>query len=137
VWIQLDLNLLLQSDARGQDGYRQHFRRYVAWQIRDAHVVESGRPCLPIARGPQNSSPLDESRLWTGNLRSFGVAVSCAPVAPGGIRSFAVATSRLQLDWSVATPPNPPPRSDQLRVAYRRLITPLLHDRFAEPEKFS
>src|SRR6266404_2017089 len=109
IWIDLDLQLWQQGNARGQNRYGQHFRRDVARQISDAHVIELW--CTPTrTTSAQHRAPLNESGLWAGDLRTLRVSIVDAPIAPGRVRAFAISTSRLQFNRPGATPPDSSPR---------------------------
>src|SRR5712692_2701815 len=120
--IHLNLNLLLQGDARWQNIYRQHLRSDIARQVRNAYVFEPRFPAGCLVRSVQHGAPLDESGFGAGDLRAVGVIVGGGPVAPCFVRSLTVSTACLQVDRAPAAPPDSAPRCHQFRVAHRRFV---------------
>src|SRR5258706_1183427 len=103
VWINLNLKLWQQGYAWRQNGYGQHFRRDIARQISDAHVVEQ-RFISPRTPAPRNTA-----RHWMN--RAFGLVI-WEPLTSvyGVLQSLQVVSGRSLFPVRVCNSIGPVPR---------------------------
>src|SRR5205807_7181581 len=109
VWINLNLDLLLQSNAGRKNVDRENFRGNVARQVCKTHIFKFRFIATCATGSAQRRAPLNEARFRTGDLRSSRVVIGTAPIAPRDVGPLAIAAPRLQFDWAGTAPPDSSP----------------------------